>query len=129
MRFLFFVLTVFFLAACASVPGGSSGTLEQRVTERWALLIQGKLADAYGYLSPASRDVISLDKYQGSIKPGIWRGAEVGKVSCASETLCTVEVNVSYVFKPKGASVHEGVRMVPETWKKDAGRWWYIPDQ
>lgn len=129
MKFSFFALLVTFLAGCATTLSGGSSTLEQRVEERWALLLQGKLADAYTYISPASRELITLEKYLGSVKSGMWRSAKISKVSCESETLCTVEVDISYTFKPKGGKVYEGFRVIPETWRRDAGVWWNVPDQ
>lgn len=130
MKKLFLVLPVVILAACATAPEvvDGAGGLEQRVAERWSLLVKGKVVEAYGFLSPAAREITSLEKYQGSLKPGMWREAKVGKSVCASEDVCTVEVHVSYSYKPKGLPVYEGVRTLPETWRKDAGQWWYVPD-
>ena len=131
MRDLVWAFPIVVLAACATAPEAvdSNGGLEQRVVERWSLLAKGKVADAYGFLSPATREITSLERYQGSIKPGIWLGAKAGTSVCTSDDLCTVEVHVSYSYKAKGVPPYEGVRTLSETWKKDGGQWWYVPSQ
>lgn len=131
MKVLFGVLSVALFAACAAVPGKTGGpaALEKRVEARWDLLVQGKVAEAYAFSSPAAREVTSLEKYSGSIKPGIWRSGTVSKVACAVEDVCSVEVDVKYVFKPRGAPALESVRTLKETWRKDAGEWWLVPDE
>ena len=128
---LFGVGAVLLLAACADLPGKAGGisALEQRAEARWEWLVQGKVAEAYAYLSPATREVTSLEKYSGSIKPGLWRSGTVRKVACAAEEVCSVEVDVKYAFKPRGAPLTESVRSLKETWRKVAGEWWLVPDE
>lgn len=124
------VLAAVLLSACSTVPekAGSPAVLKDRVEARWSLLVQGKLVEAYAYLSPAAREVTSRDEYIGSIKPGMWRSGTVEKLACAGEDeLCTVDVSVKYVFKPRGAAVIESVRTIKETWRKVGGEWWFVP--
>lgn len=124
------VLAAVVLSACSGLSGkaGDSAALESRAEARWNLLVQGKVAEAYAYLSPAARDVTSLEEYVGGIKSGLWRSGTVTKVACAGEDeLCTVSVDVKYVFKPRGAAVIESVRTVNETWRKVGGEWWFVP--
>jgi hypothetical protein len=127
----FSVCAVLLLAACADLPGKAGGpsALEQRAEARWELLVHGKVADAYAYLSPATREVTSLEKYSGSIKPGIWRSGIVRKVACTAGNICSVEVDVKYAFKPHGGHVLESVTMLKETWRKVDGEWWLVPDE
>ena len=131
MKVFFGALAVFFLAACADLPGKAGGpsALEKRAEARWEWLVQGKVAEAYAYLSPATREVTSLEKYSGSIKPGMWRSGTVSKVTCAAKEVCSVEVDLKYVFKPRGSRVLENVKTLSETWRKDAGEWWFVPDE
>jgi hypothetical protein len=131
MNSLFLVLPVVALtAACTQLPSASevSASLEKRATERWALLIKGDLAGAYQYLSPATRDVLPFENYRGSIKLGLWRSVEINKVVCTSDVLCSVQLNMHYSYKPKGSPVYDGTRALSETWKKDGGQWWHIPE-
>ena len=131
MKVFFGALAVFFLAACADLPGKAGGpsALEKRAEARWEWLVQGKVAEAYAYLSPATREVTSLEKYSGSIKPGRWRSGTVSKVTCASKEVCSVEVDLRYFFRPRGSPVLESVKTISETWRKDAGEWWLVPDE
>jgi len=130
MNFLLLALPIVALAACAPLSSTSenSASLETRAVERWALLIKGDVAGAYRYLSPATREILPLENYRGSIKPGLWRSVEISKVVCASEELCTVQLNLSYSYKPRGSSAYDGTRPLSETWKKDGGQWWHIPE-
>lgn len=129
MRLSYLALSVVVLAACASVPSDGVASLDQRATQRWALLVKGDLEGAYGFLSPATREITSFERYRSGIKLGMWRGAEVGEVVCSTSEICSVKVDVSYTYKPKfGSSAHERVLSLPETWKKDGGQWWYVPD-
>jgi hypothetical protein len=131
MNFLFLALPfVAFTAACTQLPSASEvpASLEQRATERWALLIKGDVAGAYQYLSPVTREILSLESYKGSIKPGLWRSVEINEVVCTSDVLCSVQLNMHYSYKPKGASAFDGTRPLSETWKKDGGQWWHIPE-
>jgi hypothetical protein len=131
MKVVLSVLLVALLVACADLPGKAGGpaVLEKRAEARWELLVQGNLAEAYAYLSPATREVTSLEKYLGSVKPGLWRSGSVSKVVCTVEDVCSVEVDVKYAFKPRGASMMESVRSIKETWRKVAGEWWLVPDE
>ena len=131
MKGWFSVWVVLLLAACADLPGKAGGpsALEKRAEARWELLVQGKVAEAYAYLSPATRKVTSLEKYSGGIKPGIWRSGTVSKVSCTAEEVCSVEVDVKYAFKPRSAPILESVTVLKETWRKVAGEWWLVPNE
>ena len=130
MNFLLLALPVMALTACAPLPSASEGSasLEVRAAERWARLIKGDLAGAYQYLSPATREILTLENYKGSIKPGLWRSVEINKVVCTSDVLCSVQLNMHYSYKPKGSPVYDGTRALSETWKKDGGQWWHIPE-
>ncbi len=131
MLVFFSALSAVFLVACADLPGKAGGpsSLEKRVEARWELLVQGKVAEAYAYLSPATREVTSLGKYSGSIRPGMWRSGTVSKVTCAAKDVCSVVVDLKYVFKPRGSRALESVTTLVETWRKDAGEWWLVPDE
>src|SRR5450631_3783122 len=82
------------LTACGTLGSAQPGAdadpkavVAFRADARWQLLIEGKVALAYDYLSPATRKVMSRDVYTARIKPGIWRAAKATSVSC-EEDLC-----------------------------------------
>lgn len=122
---------VLVLVGCSQVAHRPDESKEQTVATaakaRWDLLIEGKISEAYEFLSPAAKTQMSLEKYRASIKPGAWRRAQVNSVTCDSEELCSVSLDVTYVFKPKGVRVQEYSSLLTETWRKDEGRWWYVP--
>jgi hypothetical protein len=47
-----------------------------RAEARWAAMVKGDLDTAYGYMSPASRQVTSLDKYKGIPARRVPRGED-----------------------------------------------------
>ncbi|MBL0039168.1 MAG: hypothetical protein IPP36_12025 [Nitrosomonadales bacterium] len=57
----------------------------QRAAARWEALMQKDFAKAYSYLSPGTRDVMSLDLYRAKIRGGIWKKANVDTVSCEQD--------------------------------------------
>lgn len=119
------------LAGCSQVAPRSDESKEDAVAvaakTRWDLLVEGKITEAYEFLSPATKSLLSLEKYQASIKPGIWRRVQVNNVNCDSDELCSVSLDVTYVFKPRGVPAQENSSLLTETWRKDSGRWWYVP--
>lgn len=86
------------------------------------------LAQVYEFLSPASRQIISLEKFKATTRPGLWTAFEVRGVSCESEELCKASCSIKYTYpiagKPGG---FQGEADFEEVWKKEDGNWWYIP--
>ena len=81
------------LGACASPPqGGGQASLETqeakqaavaaRAKARWDALVRDDLEAAYAYLSPGSREVVSLDKFKANTRRGAYREGRVDKVAC-----------------------------------------------
>ena len=144
------VLVACGLVGCATSPVGSStqdtgsasavnevkreqidehAALRARVAKRWDLLLAGNLDEAYSYLSPGKRSLVSQSQYKGEIKMGIWRSAKVDEVVCSAADLCKVKVFVSYEFKVKGREPLENTRPLMELWSYQSGEWWYIESQ
>jgi hypothetical protein len=91
------------------------GIVAERAEERWQALIKGDLDAAYQFLSSGTKTAKPLALYKAQVRPGIWRGAKVGKVTCQRE-LCSVTVRVTYDTK-----VVRGV-------ETDVGESWIIED-
>ncbi len=120
------------LAACATpggAPGGSAPTtpearqalVTERANARWAALIKDDLDTAYGYLSPASRDVLSLDKYKATMRRGAFRMAKVETVACDGDS-CKVRLLLTYDHRlMKGITTP-----IQEAWIIDGGQAWYV---
>lgn len=102
--------------------------LTERAGARWAALIKGDLASAYGYLTPAYRDVVSLQQYMGRVGNVVdWRLARVRDVRYDSPTVASVTMEVTYKYALPGAGdVLESVRLLDEKWQYKQRDWWYI---
>jgi len=112
---------------CAS--GGLFGTPEERVAKRAQArldaLLERDFEAAYGYVSPALREVSSLTdyayRYAGASN---WKRAEVQEVSCAVER-CDVSFEVDYqMFRPKV----KNTRSLDEVWIGVDGDWYLYYD-
>lgn len=113
------------VSACVSVdtapPEDPAKVVSERARQRWDLILQGKVAEAYAYLSPASRSSVSLEVFRKRNSGGWWRTLEVEKVDCRQDT-CQVRMVAEYdLYDIKGLK-----RSIDETWIKDAGTWWYV---
>ena len=73
-------------AGCATTGGGigkdtppeiKRAAVTERVNARWAALIKGDLDAAYAYLSPASREVVSLAVFKARTRSGSFRDAKI----------------------------------------------------
>jgi hypothetical protein len=111
------------LGACAAVPPPK--TAEQLVTERaqkkWDALVKGDVEAAYGFLSPGSRAVVSLQAFKDGIRQGFWRAAKVEKAVCATPESCEAQMTIEYVVR--GAKV---ATPMTETWIKQDAEWWFV---
>lgn len=118
------------LTGCAGVGGRISADapaekkvelVSVRATERWKALIAGNMEQAYGFLSPASRQVTSFDQYKARVNPRMFRKAEIESVRCEAE-VCTVRMLVTYDHRlMKGITTP-----LEEAWILENGRYWYV---
>jgi hypothetical protein len=116
-------------AGCAGFGGlDASAPAEQkaqqvrdRAGERWRALIAGDMERAYGYLSPASRQVTTLEQYKARVNPRMFRDARIDEVKCEAE-ICTVRVVLTYDHRMmKGITTP-----LQESWVLEQGRFWYV---
>lgn len=130
-RLLSLLVVQMSLVACASVAVTTEDDLQvvtARAQRRWDLLLASDIGQAYGFLSPGSRAMRSLEQYKGSIKLGLWRTAKVDSAEC-SAIRCTVNVMVGYVYQGKASGKVEGESLLQEIWIKENGSWWLVPRQ
>jgi hypothetical protein len=121
------------VAGCASISATSAPEEKQKVVAeraeaRWQLLIKGDMPGAYEYLSSGSKAATTLAAYRGKIKPGIWRKAKVGQVSCEAE-ICKVQMLITYELRKKVGGTPLDMELetpVPETWIIENGSGWYV---
>jgi hypothetical protein len=120
------------IAACASLPGGESlskdtpveakqAAVTKRALERWEALLKGDTKTAYGYLSPASREVTSLERFQAKTNIGSFRGIKPDRTSCEAES-CKVRLWLTFDHRAM-----QGVTVpLEETWVIADGRAWLV---
>jgi hypothetical protein len=98
-----------------------------RSHDRWGHLVKGNTDLAYDYLSPGTRQRSSLEAYKSTIRPGIWLGARVQRVSCDEPELCYVDVTVRVKVVAGRAGIIDQESQVKETWVKSGDNWWFLP--
>jgi len=105
-------------------------SVEARAKQRWDLLITGKAADAWDYLSPGYRTTVDRQRYGDDMRnrPTRWLSAAVDRVECEDESTCKVVVKVDIEAVVPGRS--GGVMTtgwVTENWLRIDGAWYLVP--
>ena len=128
-------LVVLIVAAGCSSPGGSltrdaspevkQAAVKERVTARWAALIRGDVDSAYGFLSPTSRETVSLAAYRARSGSAQWRAAAIESITCEVEA-CKVELRVTYDYPVQGRMMQGIQTSMSETWVLDKGAAWLV---
>lgn len=118
--------------AAATAPA-SEAELLVRANERWKLLIDGKFADAYAYLSPGYREVVDQEEYVQTMakRQVFWNQAEARDQECR-DGLCRVRVDVLYSVNMPVMGVGEvsSSTTVIENWLLgEDGRWYFVPER
>jgi len=117
------------VAGCATIggltkespPEVKSATVTERVKARWAALIDGNLDLAYTYLSPASREILSLAAYKQQARAAGYRAIKVESVECDG-AICKVQLMLTYDHRlMKGL-----ITPLRETWVIDEGKAWLV---
>jgi hypothetical protein len=120
------------IVGCATTASVQEKSKEQVVSERakarWQHLIKGEFDLAYGFASPAYRSGVSEQQFRSGLKAGLWRDAEVKSVQCDAADVCRVEIEIEFQYVAKMAGPVAGKRVLSETWRKDVGEWWHVPD-
>ena len=125
-------LALIVLSGCASTGSGPSvGAADKaaetttqkvlsRAQQRWDALVKSDIDRAYGFISPAGRSAMSVERYRPRVSAGGWRGAIAKDASCDAET-CDVTVLIDITVVGVKTSVP-----VKETWILEAGQWWFV---
>jgi hypothetical protein len=120
-------------AAVAPTDGKTMDPLLARATERWQLLIAGKFAEAYEYLSPGYREVVDREEYVQTMakRQVFWNAAEAHDQECR-DGFCRVRVDVLYTVNMPVMGVGEvsSSTTVIENWLLgEDGRWYFVPER
>jgi hypothetical protein len=135
IRFGSAAVAVAVMAGCATMGGGltkdtpsevKAAAVKERSSARWEALIKGDKDAAYAYLSPSTRETLSLEQYRARPQAINYTAVQVDKVDCDAET-CEVALMLTYDFLPtKGTTRAKGVSTyVKETWVLDKGQAWF----
>ena len=107
--------------AAVNTPEAREALVAQRATARWALLIKDDMDAAYAYLSPGSKEAVTLTKFKANFRRGAFREARIENVACDGDA-CVVRLLVTYDHsKMKGITTP-----ISESWIVDGGQAWYV---
>ena len=113
------------MAGCATTGPTSARSdkelVAERAQKRWDALVKNDFGEAYRYISPAGRAIVTEQAYAAQFKRDFWSGAKVEKVECGAPDVCEVDVMISYEFG--GLNMKTGVR---EKWNKQNSIWWFV---
>lgn len=123
------IFAVMGLAGCTTTPSTTvpaakpaesvEAKVSARAKQRWDLMLKGDIDSAYGFLSPASRSVVTLDGFKNRNKPSL-KSIEVTNVSCGSPEVCDVTFHLVYDLR----DIKDLKRDLMEKWVFDEGQWW-----
>jgi len=122
-------LVLLALSACATTPQQTESVID-RAQLRWDSIFAGDFDTAYSLYSPGYRSATSRVDFEIELRMQRvkWTKAEYLEHEC-SENRCVVTFNVTYlVSKPvPGLDSYEGSSVIPGTWIKSDGEWWFVP--
>lgn len=118
------------LTGCASGVGSTAADKEQiverRAQERLNHLKDKSYTQAYAYLAPSYRAVVSAENYGNRFSSGAtWADVVVKGVKCETEERCTVNVDLKVLVLARGFGGKPIAANLVETWLKEDGQWWF----
>ena len=119
------------VAGCATLPGtglskdappeAKVAAVTKKAQARWDSLMKGDVKAAYQYLSPASRAVTSLERYQARTNTASFRSIKIDRASCEMET-CQVRFWLTFDHR-----MMQGVVVpIEESWVIEDGQAWFV---
>ena len=120
------------VAGCATVPAGGglskdtpaeakTAAVTKRALDRWDALLKGDTKSAYGYLSPASREVTPLERFEARTKTCNFRSIKLDATTCEAET-CRVKLWLNFDHRV----MTDVVVPIEETWLIAEGQAWLV---
>lgn len=123
---------ILFISGCASfVERSPEEIVRQRVNERWAALIEGRLETAYAYETPEYRELYSFPDFRDTIHGvGSWRKTEVEDVVCEDDKCVASVVIYATIKLGMGFEAVESDARAKENWihHSTSGQWYHISD-
>lgn len=119
-------------AAPAQPSAQAEEIVRERAGERWSHLIARTPAEAYGYLSPGYRELISKEEYERTVlvRPVRWKAARVSGVSC-EDIVCEVHLEIDYTLRMpvQGVGAVSSRSVQKEKWVSSGGQWYLVPSE
>lgn len=114
--------------------GTPEAILAERAMARWNLLIAGKAAEAYDYLSPGYRATKTREQYAIDLqnRPVKWKAVQHQSVECPPPgEFCDVTVEIEYEVKSHlpGVGALSSKSPVTERWIVLDGVWYLVPKE
>ena len=126
-------LILFIVSGCASfVERNQEEIVRQRVNERWAALIEGRLETAYDFETPEYRELYSFADFRKKIHGvGSWQKIEIEDVGCESNKCVASIVIYVKLHLGMGFGVVESDARAKENWMQHSteGQWYHISDR
>ena len=127
------VLVSLIISACAALIGQKpEDAVSQRVYDRWAALIDGRMETAYTFETPEYQELNSFVNFRKKFKGvGAWQKAEIENIECKQEN-CSVDVRIYVRIKPGlGFDYVETNGQATEKWLQhsSSGKWYHISNQ
>jgi len=102
-------------------PGGQQEQVASRAKARWDALVKGDVDATYAYLSPATRETVTLEQYRRNTRREGFRSARIDAVDCDAD-VCTVKLWITYDHPAmKGMETP-----LTEKWVFEKGQAWYV---
>lgn len=105
----------------AATPEAEREAVAKRVNARWDALVKGDVDASYTYLSPASRQSMTLEQYKRVTRKRGFRGAKIESIACDAG-VCSVKLTITYDHKLMKAIETP----VEEKWVFDKGQAWFV---
>ncbi len=101
--------------------------VRDRAQTRWGHLLKSNMQEAYAFLSPNAKQLQSFEAYNGAIRSGLWRSAEIARVDCAEAARCVVYAQVVIRVPIGRLGPTDHTSFVREDWVSANGQWWFVP--
>ena len=130
---IFAVLSLGVMAGCATttaVKPQDRGTAQERAVQRWNYLIAHQAEKAYDFFTPGFRATKSREDYAREMNGrGMhWLSVTPNSAECEADT-CKVRLIVNIEIDMTSSAGHvKAISPVLETWIKEGGNWYYLPE-
>ena len=124
MRLVLGLGVVVSLAGCSVLvpsPERRQAAVKERAEARWASILGRDDAATYAFLTPATRDTLSLEGFKRRVNLRIYRSATVKSVECPAEDVCSVVIDLTYASRMGNIPTS-----LKESWVRVGWSWYFV---